>query len=663
MADNVAPRAIRQFGCRRRTWRRMPSHPRAAVQGGQRPVVGAHRLPARHVDDGRPHRHGVALAEVSALRMTIGTIGTPAAMAIRKGPFLNGRISPVADRVPSGEITSAQAAGDRVLHRLQGLDGAGRVGAIDEDGVDQTAEGGANGLSAASFFPTLVNSRPISLHAIRMSKLFRWLNRKTAGRCDHRCCSPCTDSCTPVLRNSVSSQRSMKWSTPARRSWRSTPATRPSAAAGTSVTRPIVVRTAARRLPIPAAVSAASGRVHSSVHLHPICCQRFLTFVSRTRLTEVDPGVVMPAGFDPTGDGAHWNPQSISSIWLRLGAPTTAGSARSPDTRPTCRTAPFARSSTARPGHVAPAPRRPCTSRSAPLHRSASGRRGSSCTSCSSRWRPASTASCSGPRPAGPARDEHEARSDRPQRVVPGERARRPPRVRSARARDLDRPVAHVVDRRVTRRDEGHLVRCARPVPRADDGVLALRRAGVAEPATVARRGRPRRFQRSELGALGPAVGRTARARHPRPDDPDQPERVAGDAARPDVPLRAVGTSATACRGSSPRRGVPRSVRAMPASRRQRCRATGWRRSNCSTTTRPGRSTSGGRSSTACSVTTCESSSSGPAHRCPAPLAPTGSRPSHRPHAARGPPGRDRRRVAPPVRLTGCAPGEGSDRP
>ena len=40
----------------------------------------------------------------SALRITIGTIGMPADIAIRNGPFLNGPTSVVSSRVPSGAI-------------------------------------------------------------------------------------------------------------------------------------------------------------------------------------------------------------------------------------------------------------------------------------------------------------------------------------------------------------------------------------------------------------------------------------------------------------------------------------------------------------------------------------------------------------------------------
>ena len=43
-------------------------------------------------------------AMTSALRITIGTIGIPAAIAIRNGPFLNGPTSVVSSRVPSGAI-------------------------------------------------------------------------------------------------------------------------------------------------------------------------------------------------------------------------------------------------------------------------------------------------------------------------------------------------------------------------------------------------------------------------------------------------------------------------------------------------------------------------------------------------------------------------------
>ncbi|CNI18939.1 Uncharacterised protein [Mycobacterium tuberculosis] len=44
-------------------------------------------------------------ATISALRITTGTIGMPAAIAMRKGPFLNGPTSVVSIRVPSGAIT------------------------------------------------------------------------------------------------------------------------------------------------------------------------------------------------------------------------------------------------------------------------------------------------------------------------------------------------------------------------------------------------------------------------------------------------------------------------------------------------------------------------------------------------------------------------------
>src|SRR5262249_12150349 len=44
-------------------------------------------------------------ATISALRITMGTIGIPAAIAMRNGPFLNGPTSVVSSRVPSGAIT------------------------------------------------------------------------------------------------------------------------------------------------------------------------------------------------------------------------------------------------------------------------------------------------------------------------------------------------------------------------------------------------------------------------------------------------------------------------------------------------------------------------------------------------------------------------------
>ena len=77
----------------------------------------------------------------SALRITIGTIGIPADIAIRNGPFLNG---PDLGGVQPGALRRDQ---DRqpllgeLLDLLQPLDRGLRVVAVDERGVHQLAQG------------------------------------------------------------------------------------------------------------------------------------------------------------------------------------------------------------------------------------------------------------------------------------------------------------------------------------------------------------------------------------------------------------------------------------------------------------------------------------------------------------------------------------------
>ena len=76
----------------------------------------------------------------SALRITMGTIGIPADIAMRNGPFLNGPTSVVSSRVPSGRDQDRQALAGELLDLLQSFDGRLRVVAVDERRVHHLAD-------------------------------------------------------------------------------------------------------------------------------------------------------------------------------------------------------------------------------------------------------------------------------------------------------------------------------------------------------------------------------------------------------------------------------------------------------------------------------------------------------------------------------------------
>ena len=69
--------------------------------------------------------------------MTIGTIGTPACIATWKAPFLNGPSVGVADRVPSGAMTSEMPSRSRCTAGSSAARALRRVAAVDERDVGQ----------------------------------------------------------------------------------------------------------------------------------------------------------------------------------------------------------------------------------------------------------------------------------------------------------------------------------------------------------------------------------------------------------------------------------------------------------------------------------------------------------------------------------------------
>ncbi len=180
-----------------------------------------------------------------ALRMTIGTMGTPACIARWKPPFLKGPTVGVTDRVPSGAITTDVPT--RNLSRA----GCSAAMALARSARSRNATSAIRnscpitGTCAISFLATKVKpSRSSLLVTTRSMSALWWLMRNTAGRCDHRCCCPRTSILMSPTAPARSPNTEVATSTPRRRSRFSTPMVRP-------------VPLAASRLPYMAAVRKA----------------------------------------------------------------------------------------------------------------------------------------------------------------------------------------------------------------------------------------------------------------------------------------------------------------------------------------------------------------------------------------------------------------------
>ena len=102
-----------------------------------------------------------------ALRITIGTIGTPACIAMWKAPFLNGPRRGVAERVPSGAIASESPRASLLDDRAPAPRCACSVfAAVDEGHARRAGELPEDGLARASFLATPVKSRRSSFMTI-----------------------------------------------------------------------------------------------------------------------------------------------------------------------------------------------------------------------------------------------------------------------------------------------------------------------------------------------------------------------------------------------------------------------------------------------------------------------------------------------------------------
>ncbi|CKS46241.1 Uncharacterised protein [Mycobacterium tuberculosis] len=141
-------------------------------------------------------------ATISALRITIGTIGIFAAMAIRKGPFLNDPTSVVSNRVPSGAITidsPLRARSSTVCSVSTAATGSSRSMNTPSSNFPSVPMIGS---LASSFLPTPTQLSRTSAPAMTGSTWLRWLKIKTAGRWAVRFSFPITFRCTPLVASS-----------------------------------------------------------------------------------------------------------------------------------------------------------------------------------------------------------------------------------------------------------------------------------------------------------------------------------------------------------------------------------------------------------------------------------------------------------------------------
>ena len=191
-----------------------------------------------------------------ALRITIGTIGTPACIATWKAPFLNGPSAGVAERVPSGAMTSEMPSRSRAT---AGASAALACAVLPRSTNAMSARRNISpnaGTFAASFFATPVNPPRSSFARMRTSSWLWWLNRNTAGRADSRYSAPRTESRTPASAVPSSPASAMPRSTPSRREPFNAPSATP---APNPPTMPGRGRRGARDLPQPGPPAGAEA--------------------------------------------------------------------------------------------------------------------------------------------------------------------------------------------------------------------------------------------------------------------------------------------------------------------------------------------------------------------------------------------------------------------
>ena len=149
--------------------------------------------------------------------MTTGTIGTPADMASRNGPFLNAPTDRVSSRVPSGAIITdrpLRASSSASLSDSTAFLGSSRSMKMVSVSLPIVPTIGS---LASSFLPTPVQLSFNIDATIIGSKLLRWLKMNTAGRCLVRFSSPMMLRFTPLMASSARGKAAVKKLTPRRR--------------------------------------------------------------------------------------------------------------------------------------------------------------------------------------------------------------------------------------------------------------------------------------------------------------------------------------------------------------------------------------------------------------------------------------------------------------
>ena len=149
--------------------------------------------------------------------MTTGTIGIPAPMASRNGPFLNGPTERVSRRVPSGAIIT-----ERPLRANSSASFSASTAALGSSRSMNTVSTSRPrvptiGSLASSFLPTPVQLSFSSDATMSGSMLLRWLKMNTAGRFFVRFASPITLRCTPLMASMACGKAVVKKLTPRRR--------------------------------------------------------------------------------------------------------------------------------------------------------------------------------------------------------------------------------------------------------------------------------------------------------------------------------------------------------------------------------------------------------------------------------------------------------------
>ena len=147
----------------------------------------------------------------------MGTIGTPACMAIWKPPFLKGASLRVGVRVPSGDITT-----DLPFSRIAVTSGliasiapAGSLRSIiTTPAISNTLP--MTGSFLISFLPMLAMSRRNKLVRMTTSALLWWLNMNIAGRVFHKFSRPLTSSSSPIRAAAASENNDIEKFTPSR---------------------------------------------------------------------------------------------------------------------------------------------------------------------------------------------------------------------------------------------------------------------------------------------------------------------------------------------------------------------------------------------------------------------------------------------------------------